>query len=109
MSQKELLEEAKITEKKNRESLQKMLQIEEEKKKIPTRAPRLTGPLIVYHSKDGKDTITFTEVESVPPEINSKAPPCISSSFALLMIDQILPSRYAQLQVFLRSIWIPKH
>jgi len=76
LTQEELLEEAKETETQNKISLEIMLKVEEEKKnsiriaRIPSK-----GPQTIFYSKDGKNLVTFTEVNSLPDFINAKVPP----------------------------------
>lgn len=85
LTQEELLEEAKITEEYNLASLQILQAMEEEKKKLPPPKAAYEGPQIRFLSKEGKTTITFTNVDTIPQFINSKVPPCkLSSSFNFL-------------------------
>lgn len=69
LTQEELLEEAKITEQYNIESLQILQKLEEEKKKFHLFKPIITGPRIIYHSKQGKDLITFSN-GNIPINLN---------------------------------------
>ncbi|CAI7761827.1 unnamed protein product [Closterium sp. NIES-53] len=60
----------------NREALAVMLAREEEvKRKAVVEKASFGGPQIRFHSKDGKNTLEFTKVAAVPPEINAMAPP----------------------------------
>eukprot|EP00026_Physarum_polycephalum_P009124 Phypoly_transcript_09236.p1 GENE.Phypoly_transcript_09236~~Phypoly_transcript_09236.p1 ORF type:complete len:369 (+),score=113.18 Phypoly_transcript_09236:131-1237(+) len=70
ITQEELLEEAKMTEIYNTESLKYILSMEEEKKKIKE-APTIVGPAIKYYSKDGKTCVCFDEL----PDVLASAPP----------------------------------
>ncbi|CAI5944007.1 unnamed protein product [Closterium sp. NIES-64] len=64
-----------MTEILNREALAVMLAREEEvKRKAVVEKAIFGGPQIRFHSKDGKNTLEFTKVAAVPPEINAKAP-----------------------------------
>ena len=40
--------------------------IEEEKKKLPVTQQVAKGPQIIFHSRDGKSTVTFTQVDTFP-------------------------------------------
>lgn len=60
-TQKELLEEAKETEIKNRESLKELLRLEEEKKRLPPPKKKVNVEIISVRSRDGKHTISFTD------------------------------------------------
>jgi len=71
MTQEDLLEEAKTTEIYNVASVEILTRLAEEKKKVLPR-PSLEGPLIRFLSKQGINTITFTESSSFPDFINSK-------------------------------------
>ncbi|CAI5513947.1 unnamed protein product [Closterium sp. Naga37s-1] len=74
-TQEEMLLEAAQTEILNREALAVMLAREEEvKRKAVVEKAIFGGPQIRFHSKDGKNTLEFTKVAAVPPEINAKAP-----------------------------------
>jgi len=90
LTQAQLLEEAKTTEVLNRESLAIMLKIEEEKKKIPQTRPVSKGPRIIYHSKDGNTTVTFTDPDCLPESFNAK-PPCPRKAICEITG---LPARY---------------
>ena len=73
LTQEELLEEAKLTEISNRESLASLLKLEEEMKAVTHAKVELKGPRIVYHSKGGVNTYTFSD-KQIPSCINSKKP-----------------------------------
>ncbi|KAJ7530096.1 hypothetical protein O6H91_15G078800 [Diphasiastrum complanatum] len=75
MTQKEMLQEAAQTEFMNLQSLQRMLAREEEvKKRAVIRKSLYTGPQIRFHSVHGRNVLQFTEVNTLPAVINSKAP-----------------------------------
>lgn len=61
LTQEELLEEAKITERLNLESLEYLEKLEEEKKKFQLHKPQITGPRIIFYSKQGVDLLTFSD------------------------------------------------
>ncbi|GLJ50577.1 hypothetical protein SUGI_1077400 [Cryptomeria japonica] len=76
MTQEEMLLEAAQTEIMNIRHLEKMLAREEEvKKKAITNKSVYSGPVIRFHSKDGKNTLEFTNVSTFPSEIFSKSVP----------------------------------
>lgn len=65
LTQKEMLEEAKITEEKNKESLKELLRLEEEKKRLPPPKKKSKEPVMsVKSSKDGKQTVSFTSKDT---------------------------------------------
>lgn len=64
LTQKELLEEAKETEIKNRESLKELLRLEEEKKRVPVVRKKVEGEVMSMRSKGGKQTISFTNKDT---------------------------------------------
>ncbi|KAF0981107.1 hypothetical protein FDP41_012895 [Naegleria fowleri] len=74
-TQEELLEEAKITAEYNKNSLAKLVQIEEDIRKkareTKTKTVDPDEPRIVYYSTEGKQYITFVNME-IPKEINQK-------------------------------------
>ncbi|KAG2382274.1 hypothetical protein C9374_005476 [Naegleria lovaniensis] len=74
-SQEELLEEAKITAEYNKNSLAKLVQIEEDIRKkareTKTKTVDPDEPRVVFYSKEGKQYITFVNME-IPKEINQK-------------------------------------
>ncbi|CAI5519556.1 unnamed protein product [Closterium sp. Naga37s-1] len=75
-TQAKMLLKAAQTEILNREALAVMLAREEEvKRKAVVEKAIFGGPQIRFHSKDGKNTLEFTKVAAVPPEINAMAPP----------------------------------
>lgn len=60
LTQKELLEEAKATEEKNKESLKELLRLEEEKKRLPPPKKKSKEPIMTLRSsRDGKQTVSF--------------------------------------------------
>jgi len=78
ITQAELLEEAKITEQINTESLKYILSLEEEKKKVKE-TPTITGPIITYYSKDGKTCVCFDELPPVLAQTTDRLPPSPTS------------------------------
>jgi vacuolar protein sorting-associated protein 72 len=71
------LAEAKYTEEYNRASLEYLTRMEEEKKKTATVGRgQIKGPMIRFLSKNGVNTITFTDVDAFPNFINAKSQPC---------------------------------
>lgn len=76
MTQEEMLLEAAQTEIMNLRNLERMLAREEEvKKKAIVHKSVYAGPLISFHSKDGKNTLEFTKVSAFPPDLFSKSVP----------------------------------
>lgn len=76
MTQEEMLLEAAQTEIMNLRNLERMLAREEEvKKKAIVHKSVYAGPLISFHSKDGKNTLEFTKVPAFPPDLFSKSVP----------------------------------
>eukprot|EP00177_Eucheuma_denticulatum_P005967 GFKZ01010881.1.p1 GENE.GFKZ01010881.1~~GFKZ01010881.1.p1 ORF type:complete len:242 (-),score=70.21 GFKZ01010881.1:1262-1987(-) len=63
LTQEELLEEAKETEVKNRESLKELLRLEEEKKRLPVVKKKEGGDVMSVRSAGGKQTVSFTRKE----------------------------------------------
>lgn len=88
-TQEELLAEAKITEKINRESLKDFLLIEEERKKVKE-APAFTGPMIHYHSKNGVTTVTFPDL----PPVLSQSSSATNNTQTLTCPITGLPAKY---------------
>ncbi|KAN0032744.1 hypothetical protein ACTFIV_006664 [Dictyostelium citrinum] len=79
LTQEELLEECKETEIYNTESLNHLLQQEEDKKKVfHQKKAVLTGPRIVYRSTPEQTTITFTD--SILPDCLTNKPQINNSS-----------------------------
>lgn len=74
MTQEQMLEEAKITEQYNTESLALLQAIEEEKKAKASVKVDNKGPMIQFHSKGGVDTIHFTDMSIYPPFFNALPP-----------------------------------
>lgn len=64
LTQKELLEEARETEIKNRESLKELLRLEEEKKRVPVVKKKMKGEAMSTRSREGKQTISFTSKDA---------------------------------------------
>eukprot|EP00457_Paulinella_chromatophora_P008582 gb/GEZN01008621.1/.p1 GENE.gb/GEZN01008621.1/~~gb/GEZN01008621.1/.p1 ORF type:complete len:282 (+),score=59.65 gb/GEZN01008621.1/:61-906(+) len=74
-TQEMLLEEAKQTEAENMASLQELLKVEEENKRASrTKAPS-SGPRILFHSKAGVNTVTFTGVTQFPTYLHQEPAP----------------------------------
>lgn len=67
-TQEELLEEAKKTEVKNRESLKELLRLEEEKKRLPPPKSKSHVPVISLRSRNGKQTVSFTSKNTDVPQ-----------------------------------------
>ena len=104
LTQEELLEEAKITEQYNLETLAQLLKLEETRK-VPIRRvykyvyysnfslvcnsnlsyTSIEGPFLRYRSTPKGDTITFVNFDQLPPEISQKPLPG-SSLFSLLLV-----------------------
>lgn len=63
LTQKELLEEAKETEIKNRESLRELLRLEEEKKRVPI-VRKVEGEVMSIKSRGGEQTVSFTSKDA---------------------------------------------
>ncbi|GJP48606.1 hypothetical protein CLOM_g7899 [Closterium sp. NIES-68] len=113
-TQEEMLLEAAQTEILNREALEVMLAREEEvKRKAVVEKAIFGGPQIRFHSKDGKNTLEFTKVTAMPPEINAKAPPypakptCAITGLPAKYRDPLTGQPYATVEAFkvLRQIW----
>lgn len=69
LSQKEILAEAKITEKLNTESLNAIKAWEEEEKqRRKKKGPDITGARVIYHSVGPKTIITFKDCDGCLPE-----------------------------------------
>ena len=91
LSQQQLLEEAKRTELKNRQSLEAMLRMEDEKKRVVPRAV-YSGPVIRFHSKRDLTSISFINQNAFEPgdypAVFFSAPPagCFSSSFSFILL-----------------------
>jgi hypothetical protein len=65
-TQAEILKEADKTERENISSLHAIKAWEEqEKKRRKPKGPVITGPRVIYHSKEGVDTITFRECDGL--------------------------------------------
>jgi len=92
LTQEELLAEAKITERINRESLKDFLLIEEEKRRVKE-LPAYTGPMIHYHSKNGITTVTFP---NLPPVLSQSpsSPPTSNNAQQLTCPITGLPAKY---------------
>ncbi|CAI6000737.1 unnamed protein product, partial [Closterium sp. NIES-65] len=106
-TQEEMLLEAAQTEILNREALAVMLAREEEvKRKAVVEKAIFGGPQIRFHSKDGKNTLEFTKVAAVPPEINAKAPSypakptCVITGLPAKYRDPLTGQPYATIKAF---------
>ncbi|CAI5507238.1 unnamed protein product [Closterium sp. Naga37s-1] len=113
-TQEEMLLEAAQTEILNREALAVMLAREEEvKRKAVVEKAIFGGPQIRFHSKDGKNTLEFTKVVAVPPEINAKAPSypakptCVITGLPAKYRDPLTGQPYATIEAFkvIRQMW----
>ncbi|KFM74289.1 Vacuolar protein sorting-associated protein 72-like protein, partial [Stegodyphus mimosarum] len=113
LTQKELLEEAKLTEIENLKSLEMFQRLELEKKKNKATKKTFTGPMIRYHSvampsievieeKDGKEEnktvgqysrnfITFTDQDTMKEIFNYEKPEPVTRSRCVVTG---LPARY---------------
>jgi len=78
LSQQELLEEAKLTAIANKESLQQLLQLEEEKKRVPVARQNEKVPILRVVSKQNEEYIAFLHLDKdqqIPKEYEIPAPP----------------------------------
>merc|ERR1711865_1162905 len=115
LTQAQLLAEAARTEILNQRSLQALLHIEEEKKRVRQKKVKDAGPLIRFHSKNGRNLITFTDPEGVPPVIQGRvdrypiAKRCAVTGLPAKYIDPKSGHPYANAEAFrkLRGI-VPK-
>mmetsp|Transcript_16801 Transcript_16801/g.23376 ORF Transcript_16801/g.23376 Transcript_16801/m.23376 type:complete len:373 (-) Transcript_16801:69-1187(-) len=105
ISQKDLLEETKITEEINKASLEILLAIEEERKKLPQLKTIIQGPIITFHSKDGQSTLTFSD-NKIPDIIKQKPqeyPPkltCVITGLPAKYVDPKTGLPYATIPAF---------
>lgn len=109
LTQEEILAEAKQTEIINRASLEKMLRIEEEKRKVAVRDRDTSGPRIVHRSVRRGDsvltTVSFVECD-VPDSVNAIAPPypapprCTITGLPAKFCDPATGTPYATLEAF---------
>ena len=109
LTQEEILAEAMQTEIINRASLERMLRIEEEKRRVTVRERKTDGPRVKYHSKRAGDsvinTVTFVDTP-VPKAIDGIAPPypppqrCAVTSAPAKYIDPQTGTPYATLEAF---------
>jgi hypothetical protein len=112
LTQEDLLKEAEVTEQLNKESLLVLSQLEEEKKKIISEKPRINGPIIRFYSKNGKNSITFTDVDKYPDFINcnehndynglelTKRSKCSITNLPAQFVDPKTGYSYANLEAF---------
>jgi len=109
LTQEEILAEAKQTEIINRASLEKMLRIEEEKRKVAVRDRDTSGPRIVHRSVRRGDsvltTVSFVECD-VPDAVNGIAPPypapprCTITGLPAKFCDPATGTPYATVEAF---------
>ena len=101
--------ESKITAKINTKSLENLIQIEEEKKKVVTKTkPQIEGPMIRYLSRNGKETIIFTNHLDFPSCINVKEDEenmksrglCVVSGMEAKYVDPLTGVSYATVNAF---------
>lgn len=95
-TQEELLKEAEQTAKENRLSLLELMKYEENMKKVELKKVTIVGPIVRYHSKNGVNTITFTEVDSFPPEIMAKSGVC---TFLLQLLKTFETFDFSMIQI----------
>jgi len=106
LTQEQLLAEAARTEILNQRSLQALLHIEEEKKKVRQKQVKDSGPLVRFHSKSGRNTITFTDPDGVPPVIMARidrypvAKRCAVTGMPAKYIDPKSGHPYANAEAF---------
>lgn len=63
-TQEELMLEAKETEVKNRESLNDLLRLEEERKRVPIRKKEAATHVVSVRDRDGRSTVSITDKEA---------------------------------------------
>ncbi|KAL1507412.1 hypothetical protein AB1Y20_008255 [Prymnesium parvum] len=109
LTQEELLAEARQTEIINKASLQKMLQQQEEKRKVVVRSTNHSGPRVKYSSKRIGDSVinTQTFIDCPIPEcIDAVAPPyalplkCPVTGLPAKYFDPVSNQPYANLDAF---------
>ena len=74
LTQQQQLEEAVETERVNRESLQQLLKIEEERKKVHLRRKKGRGPTVLFHSSRTSTSISWSSTATLPPVFSEVAP-----------------------------------
>ncbi|KAL3685149.1 hypothetical protein R1sor_003171 [Riccia sorocarpa] len=92
LTQEDMLLEAAQTEIQNLQTLEIMLAREEEvKRKAVVHKQTYDGPLITFHSKDGVNTLVFTQVEEFPDILSS---PTLTYPKKVLCVITGQPARY---------------
>lgn len=109
LTQAEILAEAAQTEIINRASLERMLRLEEDKRRVIVRERNTDGPRVRFVSKRNgesvRNTVTFVETP-VPAAIDGIAPPypvaqrCAVTGYPAKYIDPSTGSAYATLEAF---------
>jgi len=92
LTQEELLEEAKATAMENEKDLQRLVQIEEDMKKIEWKKSPLTGPRIITLLRKDADLITFTDPSCSPYLWHNSSPPTPPSKIPCVVTGQ--PAKY---------------
>lgn len=64
LTQAQLLAEAEGTAIENEKDLQRLLRLEEERKRLPDKAVKEVGPRMVTHDKEGKTHVSFSEKDA---------------------------------------------
>eukprot|EP01080_Neovahlkampfia_damariscottae_P005469 gene5469-9287_t len=109
MTQEELMKESKKTAQINTKSLENLIQIEEEKKKVvKSNKTVIEGPMIRFLSKNGKQTIIFANNENIPSCINVKEDEdnlksrglCVVSGMEAKYVDPLTGVSYATVDAF---------
>ena len=75
LSQAQQLEEAVETERQNRESLQQLLRIEEERKKVHLRKKKGKGPTVLLHSSKASTTLSWSTSAPLPAVFSEVSAP----------------------------------
>lgn len=91
LSQEQLLAEAKRTEEANRASLEILLRIEEERKRVGPVVPALTGPMVRFRSDRSATTVTFADTPLPSPPFGLPAP---TAPAPRVCVVTGLPARY---------------
>ena len=106
LTQEQLLAEAARTELLNQRSLQLLLHIEEDKKRVRNKKKQDSGPMIRYYSKNGRSTITFCEPLGIPPVMNQRGDKypgpkrCAVTGLPAKYIDPVTGHYYANADAF---------
>jgi vacuolar protein sorting-associated protein 72 len=106
LTQEDMLREAAKTAQINTKSLENLIQIEEEKKKVPKNLKvQIEGPMIRLLSRNGVETITFTS--EIPTFIHEKEDEnrksrglCIVSGIEAKYVDPVTGVSYATVNAF---------